>query len=147
MKKHRKLENSVSLGKETQINIESLKKGILSSVEQEGDQYILFTFDNGEKFLMIHDQECCEEVYIEDVCGDWDDLIGVPLLMSEEVSKESDSSGGFDWTFYKFATIKGSVTVRWCGTSESGYYSTKAFMYKVVYLEYEDYPYPKKRGR
>lgn len=32
--------------------------------------------------------------------------------------------------FYKFSTIKGSVTVRWCGTS-NGYYSTRVKFKKI----------------
>ncbi len=93
-------------------------------------------FENDtEKFTFEHDQDCCESVWLEDVCGDIDDLVGEPLLLSEEVSNyDAESLGNSDesytWTFYKFATRKGYVDVRWYGTS-NGYYS------ESVDLKYE----------
>ena len=73
-----------------------------------------------------HDQDCCETVYIESVVGDIEDLVGSEILVAEEVSYDAPALDDWDesytWTFYKFATIKGSVDIRWYGTS-NGYYS------------------------
>ena len=71
---------------------------------------------------MYHEQDCCEEVYIEDICGDLDDLIGTPILLAEKVTESNDCCSQL-WTFYKLSTIKGSVTIRWCGETDSYYYS------------------------
>lgn len=91
-------------------------------------------FENGEeKFTFHHNQECCETVMIEDINGDLNDLIGEPLLIAEDVSgvtpsPDAKDSSGYDssatYTFYKFATTKGYVDVRWFGTS-NGYYSER----------------------
>jgi hypothetical protein len=94
------------------------------------DSYLL-TFKNAsEEYYFEHSQDCCESVSIEDICGDLDDLVGVPLLVAEEAT--SDDSSAYEcgmWTFYKFSTIKGSVTVRWYGES-NGYYSVDVGLYK-----------------
>ena len=74
-----------------------------------------------------HAQDCCESVWLESIDGDLADLVGEPITMAEEVSSDRDdrlenSDDSYTWTFYKFATAKGFVTVRFYGTS-NGYYS------------------------
>ena len=117
--------------------IEALLGLTLTSVEmnEERDE-ILFVSEDGRQFEMYHNQSCCESVSVEDICGDLKDLVGAPILMAEEVSSlgdedtplvdvDGDSYSEYDshtWTFYKLATIKGYVTIRWLGTS-NGYYS------------------------
>lgn len=85
---------------------------------------ITFTFDDGRRFRMFHNQDCCESVGVEDVVGEWDDLLGAPLRMAEE-TMQADETGEYEsatWTFYRFQADKGIVTVRWLGFS-NGYYS------------------------
>jgi len=90
-----------------------------------GDDEIQFTLSDGRLARFYHFQDCCEQVWVEDVNGDWEDLLDTPLLVAEERSEHGDTDwGGVEqWTFYTFRTIKGSVDVRWYGTS-NGYYST-----------------------
>jgi uncharacterized protein (TIGR02996 family) len=94
---------------------------------------ITFAVDDGSRFRMYHSQDCCESVKINDIIGDVKDLIGSPLLMAEESQSNTFPDGfarepvayepeSMTWTFYRFATIKGYVTIRWWGES-NGYYS------------------------
>lgn len=99
----------------------------MSSVDGErGDDRMTFVSTCGRKFTFLHHQDCCEYVAIEDVCGDIADLVGSPIVEAEEISNtdapEVAGEASYTWTFYRFATAKGSVTVRWLGSS-NGYYS------------------------
>lgn len=104
----------------------------LASIEGARKDFdlIRFTTDDGAVYEMYHEQSCCENVRIGDVIGDVDDLIGSPLAMAEEVSNIDDpgplwkGTESYTWTFYKFATVKGYVTIRWYGSS-NGYYSER----------------------
>ena len=103
-------------------------------VEYKDSDEIYFYFEDGSEYKMYHSQDCCEHVELEDVNGDVEDLIGEPLLLAEETSASDTLVGRGDdsatWTFYKFATIKGYVDIRWYGSS-NGYYSERAEFRKV----------------
>lgn len=100
-----------------------------------GDGEMVFVTEDGRRFVFAHSQDCCETVYINDIVGDLNDLVGEPLLRAEEStnvdlpapSKYADS---YTWTFYKFATRKGYVDVRWLGES-NGYYSESVDLFVV----------------
>lgn len=102
---------------------------IPKEIRQSEDE-ISFMFDDGSSCVFFHEQDCCEDVRVEDVNGDWYTLIGSPILIAEEkVSGETSQNAQFQdeedsctWTFYTFRSIKGSVDVRWFGSS-NGYYS------------------------
>jgi hypothetical protein len=94
----------------------------------ESDDDILTLYLSNTNYVQfLHEQDCCESVYIDDICGDLDDLVGEPLLVAEEVSSydaepKYEGEESYTWTFYRFATRKGWVTVKWYGSS-NGYYS------------------------
>lgn len=101
-------------------NVEDMIGKTLISIETDEKspvRSIIFTTAEGERYEMYHIQDCCEDVYLEDVCGDFDDLIGSPLVHSYK----SSNRDGITWTFYNFSTNKGSVTLRWCGESNGCY--------------------------
>lgn len=108
----------------------------LTEIENSDDEIIFYT-TGGEVFRLYHAQSCCENVTVEDICGDLIDLIGTPLTMAEEVTSKENPEGvekgyrySFTWTFYKMATVKGSVTIRWYGES-NGCYSESVDFAKV----------------
>lgn len=103
----------------------------LTKVYDAGDD-IVFECEDGKKYHLYHNQDCCETVSIESINGNLSDLVGSPILVAEEVTsgenpedvnvKELGYQDSFTWTFYKFATVKGYVDIRWYGES-NGYYS------------------------
>lgn len=134
------------------MNIDQFKDKIFMSVTMENNLSIEFVDsfiknDMIQVYTMEHLQDCCESVSIVDVCGDLSDLVDSPILIAREVrsnestfmNKTANDYGGYNdssqtWTFYELATIKGSVTILWHGTS-NGYYSEDATItYKSISL-------------
>ncbi len=91
-----------------------------------GSRWVRMRSKSGRVLVLWHDQCCCEMVELEDVAGDPDDLLFSSLKMCESYSNSDDPpdehSESHTWTFYKFATVNGFVTLRWLGES-NGYYS------------------------
>ncbi len=56
--------------------------------------------------------------------------------MAEEATNSDDPPVGeyqpesYTWTFYRFATVRGYVTIRWFGSS-NGYYSEQASFARI----------------
>jgi len=121
-----------------ECNISELAGKTITSIEGldiESDE-VHFICSDGSKFLMYHEQDCCETVSIDDICGDVEDLLNTPILKAEEVSSDAsdvereNADESATWTFYHIHTIKGTVTIKWYGTS-NGYYSEKADFARV----------------
>lgn len=96
------------------------------NVEQclvDGNDAIKFYKSDNSGIMLCHIQDCCETVYVEDINGDLSDLIGEKIIQATEfVECGISKSGSYTYTFYKFATRKGYVTIRFNGNSD-GYYS------------------------
>ncbi len=86
---------------------------------------LIFTLSNGEKFVMYHDQDCCESVYVADVTGFFSDILNSPVLRVfenvQDGSNEPDCCDSRTYTFYTITTFNGSVTIRWIGESNGCY--------------------------
>ena len=109
------------------IKVDELIGKVFEKIDiSDNKEEILFYCDDGEIYKMYHKQDCCESVSLEDITGNIKNIIGSKLLMAEETSSTENQKDvrdeSFTWTFYKFATIKGYVTMRWYGYS-NGYYS------------------------
>lgn len=111
------------------------------------DEVYLYLND-GNVVRMIHHQDCCESVYIEDIDGDLEDMVGGVFVQFDIATSDEpddlmrikralkgedmpDDGSSQTWTFYRLATTKGSVVIRWFGES-NGYYS------ETVDVEVED---------
>lgn len=103
----------------------------------EGDEEIKFYCSDGVNYLMYHAQDCCENVRITDIDGDIQEiLVGQEVLVAEEITNadfpEPANADSYTWTFYKLATIKGWLTIRWLGESNGyGYYSESVEFEKI----------------
>ena len=106
---------------------ENMIGATLTSIEGKvGDEQMMFVSNDGRRFVFWYEHDCCASCTVEDICGDLADLVGSPLVEAEEVSNihqpPPEHADSYTWTFYRFATAKGAVVIRWLGES-NGYYS------------------------
>ena len=121
------------------VEFSELKSKVVTKVDgSEGDYELVFYTEDGYRYSMYHEQECCESVSIESIVGDLNDLVGEEILVAEESTSSENPEGAevsaeyqesFTWTFYKLASRKGYVDIRWYGES-NGYYSESVSIVK-----------------
>lgn len=103
----------------------------------EGDDIIDFFTSDGEHYKMLHYQDCCEYVTVDDVVGGrLQDLVGEEILDAYESSHvneppTSEWAESYTWTFYTIRTMNRTLTIRWYGES-NGYYSESVDFEKVA---------------
>ena len=102
----------------------------IQGLKKDSD-YVRISFTDGSYLSMYHDQDCCESVTLEDFDNDAQSLIGGDIIRIEEcISNASDEEFNplndydysYTWTFYTIFTSKGTMKLRWYGTS-NGWYS------------------------
>lgn len=101
----------------------------LIKIEKFADSLQFITSDNDWYAIFNMELSSAE---IEDVCGDLGDLLSTPILVSERVDEKIEYDGDTEtqWSFLKFSTIKGSVTIRFYEES-SPYYSASMELYRM----------------
>lgn len=107
--------------------------------DDDTDALIFCTTDD-EFYALYYCPDCpgSSSCTIESITGDFSDLIGRPLRIAEEAVSDEPPAGVHQeyvpesqtWTFYKLATVKGYVDIRWFGES-NGYYSESVTFAKL----------------
>jgi hypothetical protein len=119
----------------TEENLKSLVGRTVVSIDRSpsnDDFRMTLRLSDGSEMAFIHQQDCCEDVHIADICGELSDLVGSPITQADEEMSGSDPDGykrdyppeSMTWTFYRISTAKGQVVIRWIGES-NGYYSER----------------------
>ena len=82
-------------------------------------------------YAFYHEQSCCESVWLTQVDGISDKIIGSRIVIAEVVTDEKDTEHGhITWTFYKIGTSKGTIDFRFQGES-NGYYAESVDLIKI----------------
>lgn len=126
----------INMGYQDRVNIEDFIGKTFTEIRgmESGSDSIFFVTDECQ-YMMYHGQDCCESVSVDDIVGDVNDLLNCKILEAYEAdSGDAKPLGKYDdsytWTFYRLATIKGTVTIKWYGTS-NGYYSESVDIEKI----------------
>ena len=102
-------------------------------IDREENQ-ILLTTRSGRRFVVYHEQDCCETVAISGQDGSFDKLIGKPLTEARDfavdTSEESIDSSQTTTTLV-FRVDDQTVISRWIGDS-NGYYSESVDIAELI---------------
>lgn len=86
------------------------------------------TFYTAEKqYDMYHPQDCCENVFLDEVIGDINDITDEEIINAFDTDEgDENDDRSYDcvqYTNFHIVSQKGTVVFRWIGSS-NGYYGT-----------------------
>lgn len=109
--------------------IDELVGKVVRGLAYDEDSFQILTDDC--VYIFYHEYNCCESVWLTQVDGISDKIIGSRIVIAEVVTDEKDTDyGHITWTFYKIGTTKGMIDFRWQGES-NGYYSESVDLIKI----------------
>ena len=109
--------------------IDELVGKVVRGLAYDEDYFQILTDDC--VYIFHHEYDCCESVWLTQVDGIGDKIIGSRIVIAEEVLDEKDTEyGHITWSFYKIGTNKGMIDFRWQGES-NGYYSESVDLIKI----------------
>jgi hypothetical protein len=114
------------------VNFSDLIGKTLKDVVSSSNEINFYT-ECGLHYRMFHEQDCCEHVYIDNIEGSLEYLIGRPIYSASEDSDRGPCEEWGDsvtWTFYRLRTDREFVHITWRGSS-NGYYSEGVSFYRM----------------
>lgn len=113
----------------TYHDIDVLKNQRVLSIDKSDDR-IIFNMEGDKKYVMEHQQDCCERVYVEDFNGDLEDFEDAMIVDAWKSTRDDPNAGETGmWTFYNVQSSKGHLFIRWYGYS-NGYYGVGVSFYE-----------------
>jgi len=100
------------------------------------DDVLTLTLEDGTVCELYHERDFCANVAINNINGDFADLVGKPLTVAkeedvtDELGAPYEYAESYTWTRYTLATADHSVSITWLGES-NGYHSEDVY-FRVV---------------
>jgi hypothetical protein len=126
----------IELIRRRHVEFSDLVGEVLDAVDIDREEnQILLTTRSGRKFLVYHEQDCCETVAISGQDGSFDKLIGKPLIEARDFAVDTgESESDYDsqtTTTLVFRVDDQTVISRWIGDS-NGYYSESVDIAELI---------------
>ena len=104
-------------------SIDELVGKVVRGLAYDEDYFQILTDDC--VYIFHHEYDCCESVWLTQVDGISDKVIGSRIVVAEVVTDGKDTEyGHITWSFYKIGTNKGMIDFRWQGESDGRYSET-----------------------
>jgi hypothetical protein len=126
----------IELIRRRHVEFSDLVGEVLDAVDIDKEEnQILLTTRSGRRFMVYHEQDCCESVRMVGQDGSFDKLIGKPIIEARDFAVDTgESESDYDsqtTTTLVFRVDDQTVISRWIGDS-NGYYSESVDIAELI---------------